>query len=203
MSTAIDLLTQVRHTIDPSMDVFGAMNEAIRVVTKRLYQLNSKLVHDDLSVSLTTDDTYGSLPSDFWGLDSHPYLSGYTYSLLPLPSVEVKLSYGSTTGEPKYYEIKGTKIYVAPTSGGSYTIIGDYYVKPTKISTTSATVPYNELFDDFLTDYMKLYFKNPPGGVVNVPQNMLDKIDLVASKREKKAPFHTNVNGMGVNWGIL
>ena len=202
MSTAADLLKQVRHAIDPSMDVYGAMNEAIRAVTKRLYQINSKLVQDDLAVALTADDTYGSLPSDFWGLDSHPYLSGYTYTLLPLPSVEVKLSY-TGTGTPRYYEIKGTSIHVTPTSSGTFSIIGDYYVKPTAIDATADTLPYNELFDDVLADYMKMYFQNPPGGVINVPQNWTDKIDLVAMKREKKAPFHTNTNGMGISWGSM
>ena len=202
MSTAADLLKQVRHAIDPDMDVYGAMNEAIRVVTRRLYQINSKLVNSALSVALVADDTSGSLPADFWGLDSHPYLSGYTYTLLPLPSVEVKLTY-TGTGVPRYYEIKGTSIYVTPTAGASYTIIGDYYVKPTKIAATTTTVPYNELFDDVITDYMKMYFASPPGGVVNVPQNWLDKIDLAAGKREKKAPFHTNVNGMGIPWSSI
>ena len=200
MSTAADIFSQVRHTINADVyDVFGPLNEAIRVVTKRLYQIGSKIVHSDLAVSLVEDDTKGSLPADFWGLDSHPYLSGYTYTLLPLPSVEVKLSY-TGTGTPKYYEIKGVYIYVTPTASGSFTIIGDYSVKPTKITASTATIPFNELFDDVITDYIKLYFKDPVGGVVNVPQSWINKIDLVASKRGKKAPFHTNVDGMGISW---
>jgi len=202
MSTAADLLKQVRHTIVAGVDVYGAMNEAIHTVTRRLYQINSKLVHDDLAVALVEDDTHGSLPADFWGMDSHPYLSGHTYTLLPLPSVEVQLTY-TGTGIPRYYKVKGTYIYVTPTAGASYTIIGDYYVKPTKIAATTTTVPYNELFDDVICDYMKMYFKSPPGGVINIPQNWLDKIDLAAGKREKKAPFHTNVNGMGIPWSSM
>ena len=200
MSTAADIFSQVRHTINADVyDVFGPLNEAIRVVTKRLYQIGSKIVHSNLAVALVENATYGSLPADFWGMDSHPYLSGYTTTLKPLPSVEVKLSY-TGNGIPLYYEVKGVLIYITPSASGSFTIIGDYTVKPTKITASTATIPFNELFDDFLTDYIKLYFKDPVGGVVNVPQNWLNKIDLVALKREKKAPFHTNTNGMGLNW---
>jgi len=202
MSTAIDILKQVRHTIDPAADVLGALNEAIRVVAKRLYAIKSKIIHSDLSISIVADDTSASLPSDFWGMDSYPYLSGKSRHLLPLPSLAVKLSY-TGTGIPLYYEIKGTSIYITPTTSGAYTIVGDYISKPTKLTATSDTVPYNELFDDVLTDYMKLYFTNPKGGVVSVPQNWLDKIDLVAARREKKAPFHTNAAGMGISWGNM
>jgi hypothetical protein len=201
MTTANDILKRVRHAINPAMDVFQGLNEAIHVVTKRLYQLESMLAIDQLAIDVSEDDTYGDLPSDFWGLvsNSFPYLSGYTWFLKPLPSLAVKLSY-TGNGIPSYYEIKNTKIYITPSAGDDYTIVGDYFVKPTTISATTATIPYNELFDDFISNYLKLYFQTPPGGVVSVPQNWLDQIDLVATKREKKAPFHTNTNGMGISW---
>ena len=203
MSTALDILKQVRHAINPDVDVLGALNEAIRVVAKRLYLLKSKIIHDDLAVAIVADDTHGDLPSDFWGLDSYPYLSGYTSRLKPLPSIDVKLVYGTSTGQPLYYEIKGLEIDITPTSGGSYTIVGDYIVKPTKITATSDTMPYNELFDDVIASFMKLYFKSPPGGTVLMPQYLTEEIDVVASRREKKAPFHTNTGGMGISWSAF
>lgn len=202
MSTVADILKQVRHTIDPKIDVFGAVNEGIRVVAKRLFQRRSKLIQSALSISVAEDATYGALPSGFWGLDSYPYLSGQTWHLKPLPSLAVKLSYGSSTGIPLYYEIKGVNMYLTPTAGAAYTIVGDYFTKPTKLTATTDTMPYNELLDDVICDYVKMYFQNPLGGVINVPQNWLDKIDLVAGVREKKAPFHINSpgSGMGIAW---
>lgn len=202
MSTVADIFNQVRHTINPAVyDLYGVLNEAVHVVQKRLYVLNSRIIQDDLDIDVSEDDTYGDLPADFWGLVSKPYLSGKTWHLQPLPSLAVKLSY-SGNGIPQYYEIKNTKIYITPSSGTDYTIVGDYWVKATTLTATTDTLPFNELFDDVLSDYMKLYMKDPAGGVTNVPQNMLDKIDLVASKREKKAPFHINSpgSGMGINW---
>lgn len=203
MSTVADIFNRVRHTINPAVyDLYGALNEAVHVVQKRLYQLNSKIIQDDLDIDVEEDDTYGDLPSDFWGLVSYPYLSGKTWHLKPLPSLAVKLSYGSSNGIPAYYEIKSTKIYITPSAGDDYTIVGDYWVKATTLTATTDTLPFNELFDDVLADYMKLYMKDPPAGVTNIPQNMLDKIDLVASKREKKAPCHINApgSGMGIIW---
>ena len=203
MSTARDVLNQVRHAVSDIYDVFGPLNEAIRVIGKRLYILRSKIIVSDLDIDIVEDDAYGDLPSDFWGLDSKPYLSGYVWSLRPLPSLEVKLSYGSSTGIPRYYEIKGSKIYVTPVSGGSYTIVGDYFAKPTEITADTDTMPYSELFDDIITDYLRVYFAQPAGGAVLGAKNLMEKIDTIALRWGRKTPFHLNCSGMGINWSSM
>jgi len=101
------------------------------------------------SFKITSDDSYGFLPTDFWGLKNKPYLDGKDYTLLPLPSVDVEIAYTSA-GEPRYYKIRGTKIYVTPHTSADYTIKADYFQKPTAITTTTATLPFNELFDDLI-----------------------------------------------------
>ncbi len=156
------------------------------------------------SVTITSDNSYGDLPSDFWGLVSFPYLSGKTWKLKPLPSLATKLVYKSA-GIPQYYEIKGSKIYVTPDAGADYTIKGDYFARPTKITDGADTLPYDELFDDVIAEYMKEYFafmNQGERGTVLMPTYLRDEIDSIAAMREHKAPYHTNKpDDLGIDWG--
>lgn len=202
MSTAQDVLNHVRHSINSETDAFSVLNEAIRAIAKRLYFLKSNILHGELDIDITTDDTCGDLPSDFWGLVSYPYFSGYTWRLKPLPSLDVKISF-TGAGIPLYYEIKALKMYLTPTSGGDYTILGDYFAKATKITATGDTIPFYELFDDVIASYMEAYFAGAgkgAGGTLLNPYYLHQEIDLIASMREKKAPFH--LSG-GINWGVV
>lgn len=202
MSTAQDVLDHIRHGINPDTDAFSVLNEAIRAIAKRLYFLKSNILHGELSIAITTDDTYGDLPSDFWGLVSYPYFSGYTWRLKPLPSLDVKISF-TGAGIPLYYEIKALKIHLTPTSGGDHTILGDYFAKPAKITAAGDTMPFYELFDDVIASYMGQYFVGGgkvTGGTMLHPAYLHQEIDLIASMREKKAPFH--LSG-GINWGVV
>ena len=108
------------------------------------------------SYTITSDDAYGYLPSDFWGLKGdnsrdYPYISGKDWHLIPLPSQAVALSYLSP-GEPRYFRIKGMKLYVYPETSSDITIKGDYFMKPTKISAMGDTMPFDELFDDLIVE---------------------------------------------------
>jgi len=199
MSTAQAVLNMVRHAVNPDKDVFGVLNQSIRSVAKRLYLLKSKILQNDLSVSITTGDDYGDLPSGFWGLVDFPYLSGENWRLKPLPNLTIKLSY-TGDGIPVYYQIKGTKIYITPSTASDYTIVGDYFAKPTEITAVGDTLPFDELFDDIIDEFMRVYFAKPPSGTVLMRLYLMNEIDLVAGMRDKKAPYHMNVN-TGIDWG--
>lgn len=152
------------------------------------------------SFAITSDDAYGFLPSDFWGLNNRhkPYLSGYTTPLLPLPSTEVELQYPGA-GLPLYYRIIGTsKIYVTPHAGANYTIKADYFQKPTAMTVNTDTLPYNEMFDDLIIEYVARYFR---GGEDLNERMLLDKdikaqVSIMASKYGHKAPPQSS----GINW---
>jgi hypothetical protein len=146
------------------------------------------------STKITVDDSIGYLPSDFWGLADKPYISGKKYPLLPLPSVDVALQY--TTGDPIYYQVKGTKLYVTPSTGSDYTVIADYYKKPTELTATTDTVPFHELFDDLISEYIMQYFRGKGGAV---EQLITQGVDLIALKYDKKAP----ATASGINWNYL
>ncbi|MDD5187629.1 MAG: hypothetical protein PHF57_05430 [Methanoregula sp.] len=139
------------------------------------------------SFLITSDDSVGYLPSDFWGLADKPCISGKKYPLLPLPSVDTALQY--TTGDPLFYKVKGTRIYVTPHTGSDYTIIADYFVKPTELTATTDTVPFNELFDDLIAEYIMRYFRGKPTQVeaLLLKDMINDGVDLVASKYDKCA----------------
>jgi hypothetical protein len=151
------------------------------------------------STILTSDDTVGYLPDDFWGLKDKPYISGKKYPLLPLPSVDVALQY--TTGDPIYYQVRGGKILLTPGTGSDYTIIADYYKKPTALTTATDTLPYNELFDDLVSEYIQMYFRGPQTGaqLAAIDKLIRDGVDLVAMKYDRRSPVTTN----GINWNNL
>ena len=148
------------------------------------------------TVTVTSNDEVGFLPSDFWGMADKPYISGKKYPLLPLPSVNVALQY--TTGDPGYYKVKGTKIYVTPGTGSDYTIIADYFKRPTALTATGDTVPFNELFDDSIAEYIMRFFRGRMTGneIMALEKFIEESVDLVASKYDKRAPVRTG----GVDW---
>ena len=99
-------------------------------------------------------------------------------------------------------------MYLTPISGGAYTILGDYFAKPTKITAGGDAMPFDELFDDVIASYMVMYFAHAggapnrgSGGTVLNPAYLHQEIDLIASKREKKAPYHLSAGS--INWGAM
>lgn len=156
------------------------------------------------SITVTSDDSYGFLPSDFWGLADKPYLDGKTWPLLPLPSVDADLSY-SGAGDPVYYRVMGTKIYVTPHTASDYDIIADYFQRPTEITTTTATLPFYELFDDLIAEYAEQYFRGmgrEHGGISIAALEKLvrDNVDAVAARYDRKAPPGL---AQGIAWDFL
>jgi hypothetical protein len=143
------------------------------------------------SVTITSDDSYGFLPSDFWGLwDDRPYLDTKYYSLLPLPNTDVDLQYKSA-GVPRYYKVRGNKIYVTPHTSSDYTIKADYFQKPTTLENTTDYLPWDDLFNDVIAEMVKILFKGGP--IIGAMQGAFnDAIDTVAASRGKRSAI-----GMG------
>lgn len=276
MSTAQDVISLVKHDVNPDANSLRILNQAIRSVARRLYFLKSNILRADLSVSIwsevtatgtdiafvdsdpdtitststdfrdyftagqhiatdnssnagpfeiatvaentltlistdeltavaagtevtiTSDNEYGDLPADFWGLVDFPYLSGESWRLKPLPNLTEKLSY-TGAGTPLYYEIKDQRIYITPDTGADYTIKGNYFQRPTSITATTDTMPYRELFDDVIAERMRVFYVKDPGEVVLARNYLRDEIDLIARMYGKTAPFHID-NSSGIDW---
>jgi len=200
-STVQDIYNNLQYRRDLNVNadaLLPVVNMAVRSIAKRLYVLGSNLITGSLSVSIdiSEEDAYGVLPSDFWGLKDKPYISGKTYPLKPLPSIEVALQY--TTGTPQYYKVIGRRFYVYPAADADCTICGEYFARPYALTETSSTIPYNELFDDLITEYVEHYFRGP--GWSPVLNEMLRQgVDLIATKYDQNAP----VISSGINWDNL
>ena len=142
-------------------------------------------------VTITSDDSYGYLPSDFWGLKGKPYIDGKDYTLMPLPSVDVEIAYPSA-GEPRYYKIRGTKFYVTPHASSDYTIKADYFQRPSSITAATDTLPFNELFDDLIAEYAVKYFRGIKTegalGESLLSRMVIENVDLIANKYDRRAP---------------
>jgi hypothetical protein len=57
-------------------------------------------------------------------------------------------------GTPKYFELKGTVLHIYPCDDEELIIYGDYFAKPTELDDTTDTMPYSELFDDVIEEYV-------------------------------------------------
>ena len=142
------------------------------------------------ATTITSDDSYGYLPDDFWGLWDKPYLDGKNYSLLPLPSTDVEVQYTSA-GTPVYYKIRGNSIYVVPHTSTDYTIKADYFQKPTTLENTTDELPWNDLFNDVIYEIVINLFKKSGIMVPELQAILNSNIDLIANKRGRKTSNET------------
>ncbi len=152
------------------------------------------------SFTITSDDSYGFLPSDFWGLKDkfQPYIDGQTTPLYPLPSQSVAIQY-TGTGLPQYYKIQGTRIYVTPHTDADIVIIADYYQKPTAVTGETSTIPFNEMFDELIAEYTDMYFRGPKGGnqLAILDKLIKDGVDTIVVKYDRKGPIPCATQ---INW---
>lgn len=148
--------------------------------------------------TLTSRADFGYLPSDFWGLfhNAKPYIDGKTWPLVALPDQDIKLAWGSS-GESFYYEIEGDRFCVIPATASDITIKGKYFKRPAKLTKGEDTMPYFELFDDVLREYLvELMVAGTASGATAQAQLLLG-VDLVVAKRPRKA---TSLN---IDWNDL
>lgn len=155
------------------------------------------------SFIITSVTDYALLPGDFWGFIDKPYLDGYTTPLLPLPSQEVAMQYLSS-GFPLYYQIKGRKLYTYPPPGDDYTVLGDYFYRPTAVSATTSVIPFDELFDDAIGEcIMQFYrkgfheqnYENPP-----IERFLSRAVDMIAVNYGRVGAQYATT---AINWGRM
>ena len=149
-------------------------------------------------VVLTSNAGYGYLPSDFWGLfgTAKPYVDGKTWPLNPLPSQDEEIVWGDS-GESFYYEIEGDKIRVIPPTGTDITIKGKYFKRPAKLTKGEDTVPYFELFDDVLREYLVEILNVGTASGGNAISQLQVGVDLVVAKRPRKA------SSLNIDWNNM
>ena len=134
--------------------------------------------------TITSDCNYGFLPADFQGLVERPYKDGYLQELVPLPNQNTKIQYTSAS-DPVYYELRTNKIYVIPGAAADITLKGDYWKKPTVITDMDDTMPFLELFDETIQEFVVAILTGAAGDMTSF---IREEVDLIAATREKKAP---------------
>jgi hypothetical protein len=156
------------------------------------------------TVTLTSRADFGYLPSDFWGLgNERPYIDGETWELDPLPSQEVELAYTSAA-QPQYFKIRNDKIYVIPATSSDITLKGDYFQRPTKLTASTDTMPFNELFDEVIAEVMVRYYGGGLQGEAGLMAMRLfiqEQVDTLVSGRDFRAPKQMPKGG--INWNAL
>ena len=150
------------------------------------------------SYTITSRDNYGYLPANFLGFLSKPYIQGTTQMLTGPPNKETEIEYSTgSAGLPCYQKLRGDRLKVIPGTSANIVIEGDYWVKPTKLTTLDDYVPFSGLFDDVIQDYIVAVLMAGPSGTVELKSILLDAVDLIVKKREKKAPTQM---APGINW---
>lgn len=154
------------------------------------------------SYTITSRDDIGYLPADFWGFfgKAKPYINGKDYPLNPLPSQDEKLNWYQSTGEPYFFELIGDWFVVTPPTSSDITVKGLYFQRPAALSSLEDTMPYQEIFDDVLQEYLvELLIMGTASGAA-IQQQLMVGVDLVVAKREQKAPHSMP---MAINWNEL
>lgn len=156
------------------------------------------------SVTITGLTGYSDLPADFGGLLSEPYLVGYQYPLVPLPSVNEKLLFTSP-GIPNWYEIKGNHFHVYPPPSSDYVIVADYQAVPVTLTAASDTMPFYGLFDDAICESIMRTYRS---GEQIIGQDTrwwdqfcTEQVDVIAARYGKSSPPPPRTNG--INWGRI
>lgn len=141
--------------------------------------------------TITSLANYCDLPSDFWGLITNPRIPASRRKLVPLPGVETRLRYEGISGTPLYFSISGKHLRVYPETGGDIVISVEYYKKPTSITALTDTMPWYELFDDAIGEYIVALihtgasFDATTAG--EIQKLLFDAVDLVVSSRSMPA----------------
>jgi hypothetical protein len=202
MSQVKDIIDAIGHRLPDTNNLYPALNRAVRMIAKRLMYHDASMVRGSLSVTIAADSSSGSMPSDYWGLVDKPYLSTETRYLQPVPDPRYKLLYSSNS-QPRYYEIVGTTINLYPgwTAGG--TINGDYWTRPTKLTSPTDTMPFSEMFDDAIEEALLVIYTGQDTGAL---QNIIYKsVDEIAPYLDKQATYRPedqmNLDVLTNEWG--
>jgi hypothetical protein len=122
----------------------------------------------------------------------------------PLPSQKLLLQYmgsgGLSTGTPLYYTLIQDKIGIIPATAADIILSGFYYKKPTKITGMDDYLPFNELFDDVIIEYLLAVLGKGATGATELSTILETGVDLVCSKRGKPAPKYFPP---GIDYGNL
>uniref|UniRef100_A0A6M3K4J9 Uncharacterized protein n=1 Tax=viral metagenome TaxID=1070528 RepID=A0A6M3K4J9_9ZZZZ len=151
------------------------------------------------SIKIKSDNTYGDLPTDFWGLGNfRPYINGKKWRLLPSPGEDYEVKH-TDAGQSRYYRIDGMRINVYPPTASDITIKGPYFQKPTAIAAVATTMPFNELFDDAIAEvFMFFHDISGPANLIEIEKYLNRAVDDITTRRGRKGatPFPTAQEGV-------
>ncbi len=153
MSQVKDILAGISHRVPNRTNIYPSLNNALRLIAKRLRYHDSSLVRGELGVSVAALASSASMPEDFWGLVTAPYILSTMRELKPLPNQQVKMSY-SGNSTPRYYKMAGHTMNLTPGTASDITINGEYFKRPAALTKPSDEIPYNELFDDAIQEVL-------------------------------------------------
>lgn len=79
------------------------------------------------------------------------------------PSGKTPSSYEVQTqaiGKPRLFELKGNTLHIYPCDEDEWIVYGDYFAKPTELTSTTDTIPFKELFDDVIEEHVVKIFRS-------------------------------------------
>lgn len=152
------------------------------------------------SITITSVADFGYMPDDFWGfIGEDPYMDGYMRTMLPLPNQQTALA-NTSAGTPSYYKLKNNRLYVYPGTSSDITIKGDYWKKPQALSAMNDYVPWNEQFDDVISEYLsKVLIAGVAASDEALHVFLNESVALITSKRSRRAP---SLMPAGINYDI-
>jgi hypothetical protein len=199
MSQVRDVIDGIRHRLPDRINLYPAINRAVRLVAKRLFYHKSAMIQGSLAVDVDAGDSTGVLPDDYWGLMSTPFILGRLDWLRPVPDLATKLSY-THSGTPLYYEVQGlVTLKLWPGTSSDIVVAGDYFQRPAGISKPGDTIPYNEMFDDAIAEALLHVYgrsnptqqqegESPVNDIGSMAAFIYKSVDEIVPYLERRAP---------------
>lgn len=149
-NTYSDLKTSLANWLARS-DLTSYLDDFIGLGEARLAR-DLRIRGIETSMSITIASGVAAIPSDFLEL-KYAYVDGSpTYPLEPKDAQWIFRRYPTRSGDyvPQYIAVDGTNFVFGPYPDGAYTVKGEYYKKPTALSSSNETSEWTTYVPDAL-----------------------------------------------------
>jgi hypothetical protein len=168
----VDFVDGVGVGIDfDDAELLDYMNRMIGIMDATLSSLSSDLVEaEETSIDTVASQDYvdiSAMNSGLWNRVRRVYLGSDTLEQVGLPYMRYTRLYRSGDARPHIWALSGTQILFPQGADAAHTDLLIYYDKKTATLSLSDSMPYDDIFNEFLREMLVLNAKAKKQGLMN------------------------------------